>query len=123
MRLDGHLFVGYQNGVGSNGEPNSTAGTASTLVQYNDDGSIASQWQLVGKIDGMGSDAANHRVIVTVNEDSNSSLYTVTPSAAPSAQVVHYLYSPNPSSGSGSGSADHRPAAPTRSPCSRAARS
>jgi hypothetical protein len=102
-RLDGHLFVGYQNGVGPNGEANGSGGTVSTLVEYNDDGSIATQWNLVGKIDGLGSDAPNHRVIATVNEDSNSSLYTITPSAAPSVQVVHYSYSPNPSPTSGSG--------------------
>ena len=77
-RLDGHLFVGYQNGVGPNGEPG-PSGTSSTLVQYNDDGTIANQWQLTGKIDGLGADAANHRVLATVNEDSNSSLYTITP--------------------------------------------
>jgi hypothetical protein len=101
-RLDGHIFVGYQNGVGSNGETG-PSGADSTVVQYNDDGSIADQWQLVGKVDGLGADPANHRVIATVNEDSNSSLYTITPSLSPSAQVTHYAYSPSPSSASGSG--------------------
>ena len=101
-RLDGHLFVGYANGVGPNGEANGSGGTSSTVVQYNDDGSVANQWSLIGKVDGLGADPANHRVIATVNEDSNSSLYTITPSLPPSGQVTNYLYSPNPSPSSGS---------------------
>ena len=32
---------------------------------------------MAGKIDGMGADPATGRVIATVNEDSKSSLYTV----------------------------------------------
>jgi hypothetical protein len=43
-----------------------------------------------GKIDGLGTDAATGQVIATVNEDANSSLYTVTPGAA---APVHYAYS------------------------------
>jgi len=103
VRLDGHLFVGYANGVGPNGEASGSGGTTSTVVQYNDDGSIANTWALTGKVDGLGADPSNHRVIATVNEDSNSSLYTITPSAPPAGQVTHYLYSPNPSPSSGSG--------------------
>jgi hypothetical protein len=62
-RLDGHLFVGYANGVGPNGEANAGGGSSSTVVQYNDDGSVANQWALSGKVDGLGADPANHRVI------------------------------------------------------------
>jgi hypothetical protein len=102
-RLDGHLFVGYQNGVGPNGEASTSGTTNSSVVEYNDNGSIANQWSISGKIDGLGSDPESHRLFVTVNEDSNSSLLTITPSSAPASQVTAYRYSPNPSPASGSG--------------------
>ena len=102
-RLGDEVFVGYQNGVGPNGEPNASGGSASTIVEYNPDGSVANQWSVTGKVDGLGSDPGRHRVIATVNEDSNSSLVTITPSAQPSDQLVDYRYSPSPSPASGSG--------------------
>jgi hypothetical protein len=102
-RLGDEVFVGYQNGVGPNGEPNASGGTASTIVEYNRDGSVVNQWSVTGKVDGLGSDPGSHRVIATVNEDSNSSLVTITPSAPPADQLVHYRYSPSPSPASGSG--------------------
>jgi hypothetical protein len=102
-RLGDEVFVGYQNGVGPNGEPNASGGTASTIVEYNPDGSVANQWSVTGKVDGLGSDPDRHRVIATVNEDSNSSLVTITPSAPPADQLVDYRYSPSPSPASGSG--------------------
>jgi hypothetical protein len=102
-RLGDELFVGYQNGVGPNGEPSASGVTASTIVEYNPDGSVANQWSVTGTVDGLGSDPENHRVIATVNEDSNSSLVTITPSAPAADQLVRYLYSPSPSPASGSG--------------------
>src|ERR1019366_2928705 len=102
-RLGDEVFVGYQNGVGPNGEPNASGDSASTIVEYNPDGSVANQWSVTGKVDGLGSDPGRHRVIATVNEDSNSSLVTITPSAQPSDQLVDYRYSPSPSPASGSG--------------------
>jgi hypothetical protein len=102
-RLGDEVFVGYQNGVGPNGEPNASGGAASTIVEYNPDGSVANQWSVTGKVDGLGSDPGNHRVIATVNEDSNSSLVTISPSAPSSDQLVDYRYSPSPSPPSGSG--------------------
>jgi hypothetical protein len=103
VRLGDEVFVGYQNGVGPNGEPNASGGTASTIVEYNPDGSVANQWSVTGKVDGLGSDPDRHRVIATVNEDSNSSLVTITPWAPPADQLVVYHYSPSPSPASGSG--------------------
>jgi hypothetical protein len=49
------------------------------------------QWDVTGKIDGMGADAAAGQVIVTVNEDSKSSLYTIS-----GGTVTHYTYTPSP---------------------------
>jgi hypothetical protein len=49
------------------------------------------KWDVTGKIDGMGADSATGQVIATVNEDSKSSLYTVS-----GGTVTHYTYTPSP---------------------------
>ena len=85
-----HIFVGFQNGVGSQGEPSTTGVTNSTLVEMDVHGSVEHMVNIRGKIDGLGSDAANNRVIVTVNEDGNSRLSTVDVHG----KLVKYTYSP-----------------------------
>jgi hypothetical protein len=87
VTLDGNLYVGFQNGVGSQGEVSASGNLDSTLVELTRTGSVVKQWDVVGKIDGMGADAATHQVIATVNEDSNSSLYAVS-----GGTIVHYTY-------------------------------
>jgi hypothetical protein len=95
--LGGHVFVGWQNGVGTKGEAApKTKVVDSLLVEYSSRGRILGKWSLTGKLDGLGADAATNAVIATVNEDGNSSLYTIKPSAHPAAQVHHYTYSPAP---------------------------
>jgi hypothetical protein len=91
--LDGHIFVGFQNGVGPQGEPSTTTGnTDSTIVEFNRHGDEVNQWDVVGKCDGLTADPYTHRVIATVNEDANSSLYTIDPHRSGSGGVVHYSY-------------------------------
>ena len=92
VTLGGNIFVGFQNGVGSMGETSTTGNTASTLVELTPQGFWLAQWDLTGKIDGLG--VANNAIVATVNEDGNSSLYTVTPTLPAALQVVHYTYSP-----------------------------
>ena len=95
--LDGHVFVGYQNGVGPNGEPSSTGNTKSTVVEYTLRGKVVGSWSVVGKVDGLGSDPQRHFVIATQNEDSNSSLTTIRPlGESGKAEIKHYKYSENP---------------------------
>jgi hypothetical protein len=77
--------------VGSQGEVAPSGNLDSTLVEFTPSGSVVKQWDLKGKIDGMGADSANSQVIVTVNEDSKSSLYTIS-----SGTVTHYTYTPSP---------------------------
>ncbi|MBR7829306.1 hypothetical protein KDK95_23565 [Actinospica sp. MGRD01-02] len=86
-----HLFVAFQNGVDSKG---GTAGKPlnSTLVEFELNGTIDHSWPITGKIDGLGADSANSRVVATVNEDGNSSLYTI----GLDGTVKHYTYSQNP---------------------------
>jgi hypothetical protein len=93
-RLDGHDFVGFNNGVPKTG-PTPTSPQNSTIVEYNDDGTIANTFSVRGRVDGLGADAANDRLIVTTNEDGNSTIHTLEPAAA--TPVVDYTYSPNPS--------------------------
>lgn len=102
-KLDNNIFVAYQNGVHSKGAAASTGINYSTLVEYDKGGNIVASWNLTGKCDGMGSDPANNRVFCTVNEDANSSLYIITPSAAQGQQVQHLTYSPDPSASTTTG--------------------
>jgi hypothetical protein len=90
VTLGGKMYVGFQNGVGPQGEESGSGNLDSTLVEFTPTGSIVKQWDLTGKIDGMGADSATGQVIVTVNEDSKSSLYTVS-----SGILTHYTYSPS----------------------------
>jgi hypothetical protein len=85
----GNLYVGFQNGVGSQGEVAPSGNLDSTLVEFTPAGSVVKQWDVTGKIDGMGADPATGRVFATVNEDSKSSLYVVSGGA-----VTHYTYTP-----------------------------
>jgi len=90
VTLGGNLYVGFQNGVGSQGEVSSSGNLDSTLAEFTPSGSVVKQWDVTGKIDGMGADSATGQVIVTVNEDSKSSLYTVS-----GGTVTHYAYTPS----------------------------
>jgi hypothetical protein len=90
------LFVAFQNGVGSMGEPSSTGNTNSTVVALTTSGTVIAQWDLPGKVDGMTTDLAGVRLIATVNEDGNSSLYTIDLLAPPGSQITHYSYIKNP---------------------------
>ena len=87
------LFVAFQNGVPSTGGSTGTA-TQSTIVKFDRHGQIERSWQIVGKCDGLGVDPHTRSVIATVNEDGNSSLYTM-PADGPGAPT-HYIYDANP---------------------------
>src|SRR5215469_646941 len=90
VALGGHLYVGFQNGVGPQGEPSGSGNLDSTLVEFTTAGHVVKQWDVTGKIDGLGADPATGQVIATVNEDANSSLYTVS-----GGTVTHYTYTPS----------------------------
>jgi hypothetical protein len=95
--LDGRIFVGFQNGVGPQGQASPTGNVNSTVVELDLDGHTLEQWDITGKCDGLTADPATGSVIATVNEDANSSLYTIDPA---SATIVRYHYSePLPSYG------------------------
>jgi hypothetical protein len=89
-RLGDNLFVAFQNGVGPQGEASASGNLDSTVVETTLNGDLVAQWDVTGKVDGLTADRQLHRVIATVNEDANSSLYTITPGT--SSPVQHYTY-------------------------------
>jgi len=95
------LYTGFQNGVGSQGEPSTDGNTDSTIVGFTGTGKVVHQWDIKGKVDGLTADPAKGVLIATVNEDANSSIYTIKPGASTAAgQIVHYQYNkPLPSKG------------------------
>ena len=104
--LYGHIFVAFQNGVGPQGEPSTTQNVDSTVVELTPFGKPIAQWDIAGKCDGLTADPWTGAVIATVNEDANSSLYTIDPIGG---TVTHYFYSPPPPSDGGTDaiSVDH----------------
>lgn len=95
-RMGDVIYVAYQNGTQTTG-----GGGDSTVVAYLPDGTQAGSWSLAGHCDGLTAD--RDLVIATVNEDANSSLYTIRPNARPDRQLRHYTYSPDPATLSGGG--------------------
>ena len=94
------MFTAFQNGVGPQGQPSTDGNTDSTVVEFGLGGQEIHQWDIHGKCDGLTADPALGVVIATVNEDANSSLYTITPGASASTAVQHYSYNkPLPSKG------------------------
>ena len=92
--LGDHLFVGFQNGVGPQGEPSKATGNLdSTVVEFTATGREIAQWDVQGKVDGLTADPWLGGVIATVNEDANSSLYTIQPRTAHTGLVTHFSYS------------------------------
>ena len=88
-QLNGNIFTGFQNGVGPQGQPSSSRNPDSTIVEFTPQGRVVGQWDIVGKADGVTADPQTGSVVATVNEDANSSLYTIDPR---SDTVTHYQY-------------------------------
>jgi hypothetical protein len=97
--LDGHLFLACRNAALS------TGGASSTIAEYTENGSLINAWSIPDEVAGIGADPLNHRLIVALNENANSHLATITPSAPVGQQVTNYKYSPGaPSSSATTGS-------------------
>lgn len=97
-RLDDHIFVAFQNGVGPQGQASPTGNLDSTIVEFSRSGDELTQWDIAGKCDGLTADPATGQLIATVNEDANSSVYLIDPE--PGSAPVHYQYSESlPSNG------------------------
>jgi hypothetical protein len=88
--IGSHIFVGFQNGVGPQGQASTTGNRDSTVVEFSLKGHAIAQWDVAGKCDGLTSDPMTGRLIATVNEDAHSSLYLIDPIAG--ATLAHYRY-------------------------------
>src|SRR5215469_13928598 len=87
-----NVFTAFQNGVGAQGEPSADGNTDSTVVEFGLGGNEIHQWDIKGKCDGLTADPALGVVIATVNEDGNSSLYTIAPGSSSATAIQHYTY-------------------------------
>jgi hypothetical protein len=83
------LYVTFQNGVGPQGQASADGNLDSTIVEFTLSGRYVRQWDLRGKCDGLTADPKIGQVIATVNEDANSSLYTI---SERTGRVAHYAY-------------------------------
>ena len=61
------------SGVGSDGAPAPSGAKQSAVVEYTLAGKQLASWTVTGKVDGMGADEGGKRVILSANEDANSS--------------------------------------------------
>jgi hypothetical protein len=84
----GNLYTAFQNGVGPQGEAATDGNADSTIVEFTPSGSVAGQWDVRGKVDGLTANPDTGEVIATVNEDAKSSLYSV----EPGGEIIHYAY-------------------------------
>ena len=73
------MFTGFQNGVGPQGQAAPDGNRDSTVVEFAPNGHAVRQWDIRGKCDGLTADPLTGQVIATVNEDANSSVYTIDP--------------------------------------------
>lgn len=89
-RLGNSIYVTFQNGVGPLGEASASGVTASTIQQYSLQGVPGRSWSVTGKVDGLTADPAKHRLLLTANEDGNSSFLTLDPSRA--SAPTRYTY-------------------------------
>jgi hypothetical protein len=97
------LWTEYQNGVMNDGSPGPGGVTNSTVAGYDaSTGALVKTFSVAGHVDGLTADPGIHALIATANEDNNSSLFVIDPSAG---TVVNYAYSPSPAT-SGVGGTD-----------------
>jgi hypothetical protein len=83
------LYVTFQNNIGPQGQASPGGDLDSTIVEFTLSGHEVRQWDLTGHCDGLTADPFIGQVIATVNEDANSSLFTI---AVGSGRVTHYKY-------------------------------
>src|SRR5215472_12460539 len=64
-RLGNDIYVGFQNGVGPQGQPSGDLNTDSTVVELTTSGTPLAQWDVMGKVDGLTADPGLNAVIAT----------------------------------------------------------
>jgi len=59
----GHLFTGFQNDVGPQGQASTDGNRDSTIVEFAPNGTVIHQWDIRGKCDGLTADPYTGQVI------------------------------------------------------------
>ena len=90
--LDGHIFVGYGNGVAKDGSD----GKSSTVVEYKKSGEVVKTYSVVGHNDGLRVNPKTKQLWAMQNEDGNPNLVIIDPTNG--AQSV-YTFGPTPQGG------------------------
>jgi hypothetical protein len=91
-RWGNDLFVGFQNGVGPQGQASTDGNLDSTVVEVTLSGHVIAQWDVRGKTDGVTADPGLG-VLATVNEDAHSALYLIRPGQPATSASTRYSYS------------------------------
>jgi hypothetical protein len=90
-RLGKLLYVTYQNNAGKDGSP---PGSMSTIVAFDSrNGQVVATYSVLGRCDGLTADPKHHRILASVNEDNNSTLFVIRPG---DPTPTHYTYTPDP---------------------------
>ncbi len=85
---DGSVWVEYGNGADSTGKlPN---GGNSTIVQYDQQGTVVNTFTLPGEIDGLKYNPTTQTVWALENQDANSSLFVIDPQTGTVGPALSY---------------------------------
>jgi len=90
--LDGHVFVGYGDGVA----PDGSDGKSSTIVEYNPNGDIVTTYTVLGHNDGLRANPNTHLLWAMQNEDAKPNLVIIDPKHG--TQTM-YTFGPTPHGG------------------------
>ncbi|MHB8644944.1 MAG: hypothetical protein ACYDAR_04045 [Thermomicrobiales bacterium] len=87
-----NIYVGYQNTTAADGSD----GGPSTIVMYTSAGQEVRSFNVQGRCDGLRFNPVTQLLWATVNEDGNSSLFTIDPNTG---TTTHYTFSAAPHGG------------------------
>ena len=90
--LDGHVFVGYGDGVA----PDGSDGKSSTIVEYNTNGDMLKTYTVLGHNDGLRANPTTHLLWAMQNEDANPNLVIIDPK---NGTQTKYTFGPTPHGG------------------------
>jgi hypothetical protein len=90
--LDGHVFIGYGNGVA----PDGSDGKSSTIVEYTMSGDVITTYSVVGHNDGLRVNPKTNELWAMQNEDGNPNLVIID---TKSGKQTVYTFGPTPHGG------------------------
>ena len=90
--LGDHIFIGYGNGVATNGSD----GKSSTIVEYDRSGNVITTFSVKGHNDGLKVNPVTNQLWAMQNEDGNPNLVVINPR---SGNQKIYTFGPTPHGG------------------------